>query len=50
MFAQVDIEVPDALYEKFSEMPPQFVVQEILDRNILEEMKIYIRKKPVEKQ
>ena len=50
VFAQVDIEVPDALYEKFSEMPPQFVVQEILDRNILEEMKIYVRKKPVEKQ
>ena len=44
VFAQVDIEVPDDLYEKLSEMPPQFVVQEILDRNILEEMKIYKEK------
>ena len=25
-FAQVDIEVPDELYDKFSEMPPLFVV------------------------
>ena len=40
-FAQVDIEVPDGLYDKFSEMSPLFVVQEIPDRNIPEEMKIY---------
>ena len=44
MFAQVNIEVPDDLHEKFSEMPPQFVVQEILDRDIPEEMKIYKEK------
>ena len=42
--AQVDIEVPDELYDKFSEMPPLFVVQEILDCDILEEMKIYKEK------
>ena len=40
-FAKVDIEVPDELYEKFSEMSPLFVVQEIPDRDIPEEMKIY---------
>ena len=40
-FAQVDIEVPDELYEKFSEMPPLFVVQEISDCAIPKEMKIY---------
>ena len=40
-FAQVDIEVPDGLYDKFSEMSPLFVVQEIPDRNIPEKMKIY---------
>ena len=39
-FTQVDIEVPDELYEKFSEMAPLFVVQEILDCNILKEMNI----------
>ena len=39
-FAQVDIEVPDALYGKFSEMSLLFVVQEILDRDIPEEIKI----------
>ena len=43
-FAQVDIKVPDDLYDKFSEMPPLFVDQEILDRNIPEEMKIYNEK------
>ena len=43
-FAQVDIEVPDELYDKFSEMSPLFVVQEIPDRNIPEEMKIYKEK------
>ena len=43
-FAQVDIEVPDELYDKFSEMSPLFVVQEILDCSIPEEMKIYKEK------
>ena len=43
-FAQVDIEVPDELYDKFSEMSPLFVVQEIPDRDIPEEMKIYKEK------
>ena len=43
-FVQVDIEVPDNLYDKFSEMPSLFVVQEVPDRNILEEMKIYKEK------
>ena len=40
-FAQVNIEVPDGRYDKFSEMSPLFVVQEILDRDIPEEIKIY---------
>ena len=39
-FAQVDIEVPDKLYDRFSEMPPLFVVQEIPDCTIPEGMKI----------
>ena len=39
-FAQVDIEVPDELYDKFSEMTPLFVVQEIPDRDIPEKMKV----------
>ena len=39
-FAQVDIEVPDKLYDKFSEMSPLFVAQEIPDRDIPEKMKI----------
>ena len=43
-FAQVDIEVPDELYDKFSEMSPLFVVQEILDCSIPEEKKIYKEK------
>ena len=43
-FAQVDIEVPDELYDKFSEMSRLFVVQEILKRDIPEEMKIYNEK------
>ena len=43
-FAQVDIEVPDELHDMFSEMSPLFVVQEILDRYIPEEMKIYKEK------
>ena len=48
-FAQVDIEVPDELYDKFSEMSPLFVVQEIPNCNIPDEMKS-IRKKLAEKQ
>ena len=43
-FAQVDIEVPDKLYDKFSEMSPLFVVQEIPDCDIPEEMKVYKEK------
>ena len=43
-FAQVGIEVPDKIYNKFSEMPSLFVVQEILDCNIPEEMEIYKEK------
>ena len=39
-FAPVDIEVPDELYDKLSKMTPLFVVQEILDCKIPEEMKI----------
>ena len=39
-FAQVDIEIPDERYDKFSEMAPLFVVQEIPDCNIPEEMNI----------
>ena len=40
-FAQVDFEVPDELYDKFSEMAPLLVVQEIPDRDIPEVMKLY---------
>ena len=40
-FAQVDIEIPDELYDTFTEMPLLFVVQEIPDCDILEEMQIY---------
>ena len=43
-FAQVDIEVPDELYDKFSEMAPLFVVQTIPDCDIPEEMKMYKEK------
>ena len=43
-FAQVDIEVSDQLYDKFIEMSPLFAVQEIPDRDIPEEMKIYKEK------
>ena len=43
-FAQVEIEVPDQLYDKFSEMAPLLVVQEIPDGDIPEEMKIYKEK------
>ena len=41
---QVDIEVPDELYHKFSEMVPLFVVQEIPDCNIPEIMEMYKEK------
>ena len=43
-FVQVDIEVPDEFYDKFREMLPLFVVQEIPDCDIPEEMKIYKEK------
>ena len=43
-FAQADIEVPDEFYDKLSEMAPLFVDQEIADRDIPEEMKIYKEK------
>ena len=46
-FVQVDIEVPNELYDQFSEMSPLFVVQEIPDHDIPEEMKP-IRKKLAE--
>ena len=49
-FPQADIELPHELYDKFSEMAPLFVVQEIPDCNIPKEMNIYIRKKLVKKQ
>ena len=39
-FEQDDMEGPDEFYDKFSEMAPLFVVQEIPDRYIPEEMKI----------
>ena len=38
---QVDIEVPETLSKKFSEMAPLFVVDEIPDNCIPEEMKLY---------
>ena len=40
-FAQVDIEVPEALYERFEEMAPLFVLKEILDEEIPEHMRRY---------
>ena len=43
-FVQVAIEVPDELYDKFNEMSPLFVPQEIPDYDIPEEMKIYKEK------
>ena len=43
-FAQVDIKVPDELYDKLSELAPLFVVQDIPERDIPEEMKIYKEK------
>ena len=46
---QVDIEVPNQFYDKFSEMVPLFIVKEIPDCYIPEEIKIY-QKKLAEKQ
>ena len=43
-FAQVNIDLPDKLYDSFSEMSPLFVVQEIPDCDKPEEMKIYKEK------
>ena len=43
-FAQVAIVVPDELYDRFSEMVPLFVVQEILNCNITEEMRMHKEK------
>ena len=43
-FEQVEIEVPDELYDQFSKVAPLFVAQEISDRDIPEEMKIYKEK------
>ena len=48
-FAQADIEVPDKLYDKFSEISPLLVVQEIPGHDISEEKKS-IRKKMEENQ
>ncbi|XP_057292550.1 uncharacterized protein LOC130621260 [Hydractinia symbiolongicarpus] len=42
-FAQVDIELLKELYEKFSEMPPLFVVKEIPDDQIPEHMQEYLK-------
>ena len=44
VFAQVDIQVPDKLYDKFSETVPLFVIQDIPDCSITEEMKMYKEK------
>ena len=43
-FAQVDIEVPAELYDRFSEMPSLLVAQETPDCAIPKEMKIYKEK------
>ena len=49
VFEQVNIEVRDEFCDKFSEMEPLFVVQEIPDRDIPKELKIY-KEKLAEKQ
>lgn len=41
---QFDIEVPDHLYVKFSEMTPLFLVQETPECNILKKMKACTKK------
>ena len=43
-FAQLDIELPDERYDKFSEIATLFLVQEIPDCDIPEKMKIYKEK------
>ena len=43
-FVQVDNEVPEDLYGKFSEIPSLFVAQKVPDCDIHEEMKIYKEK------
>ena len=40
----VDIEVPNEVYDNFREMTPVFVVQEICDHDIPEEMQMYKEK------
>ena len=40
-FAKVDIKVPDEFYDKFREVVPLLVIQEITDYNIHEEMRLY---------
>ena len=40
-FAQVDIQVPVKLYDKFSKMKSLFVVQQIPERNTPQEMNMY---------
>ena len=42
-FAQVDIGIPEDLFEKFSEMSPLFVVQEIPDEQIPEHLHEYLQ-------
>ena len=43
-FAQVDIQVPVKLYDKFSKMKSLFVVQQIPERNTPQEMNMYKEK------
>ena len=43
-FAQVDMNVPNELYDKFSDIAPLFVVEEIPDCGTPEETKIYKEK------
>ena len=43
-FVQIDIEVPNEVCDKFSEMAPLFVDEEIPDCDIPEKMKIYKEK------
>ena len=40
-FVKVDIKVPDEFYDKFREVVPLLVIQEIPDCNIHEEMRLY---------
>ena len=43
-FAQVDIQVPVKLYDKFSKMKSLFVVQQIPERNTPQELNMYKEK------